>query len=142
MSIIYTFGYAGQSVDKLFRWVQENDALLFDIRFSPYSRDPTWNTNNLARRFSNRYRHMASLGNRNYKGGPTDIVNLDAGVSAIARCSAHPIVLMCVCKNFHECHRSEIASHLHSLGYETSELVLTPNAQAHTPPKRVQLKLF
>ena len=142
MQTVYTFGYTGQSLDQLVEWVLANDALVFDIRFSPYSRNPTWTKSSLSSRLSRRYRHVKSFGNRNYKGGPTDIVNLESGVSLIESCSKHPIVLMCMCRNPQQCHRSDISKYLATIDIETRELILDKSPQKQTRHKQSQLLLF
>jgi hypothetical protein len=45
-----------------------------------------------------RYRHVGALDNRNYRGGPIQIADLEQGITAIA---AHPrpVVLLCGCRD-------------------------------------------
>ena len=57
-----------------------------------------------------RYRHALEFGNENYKGGPTKLVNPNVGVQKAGRLLLeHPIVLMCACWKWSECHRTLVA---------------------------------
>jgi hypothetical protein len=68
------------------------------------------------------------LGNRNYKGGPIEIVNLEAGVAEI-RAAERPVLLLCVCSDPRICHRTFVADHLRALGFVVEEFVETPPTQ-------------
>lgn len=49
---------------------------------------------------------MPALGNRNYKGGPVEIVDLEAGLAQVAALLVHqPVILLCVCAEVQHCHR-------------------------------------
>jgi uncharacterized protein (DUF488 family) len=78
----YGIGYSGRMVDELKRIVEELDAYLVDIRFAPYSRNPAFRKAALEAAFGARYVYLRVFGNRNYKGGPVDIVDYDAGKDA------------------------------------------------------------
>jgi hypothetical protein len=57
-----------------------------------------------------RYRHLPALGNRNYKGGSTDIVDLEEGVAQVGELSSQqPVILLCVCAKLQRCHRLAVA---------------------------------
>ena len=112
--IVYTMGYSGRKLDDVQRIVQELEAVLFDIRFSPRSRSPVWNGANLRRVLGARYQHIKAHGNRNYKGGAISVVDYEAGKAAIAR-SGRPEILMCVCRDCATCHRRTVADRLGNL---------------------------
>ncbi|MBN1485299.1 MAG: DUF488 domain-containing protein [Chloroflexia bacterium] len=128
---VYTFGYSGKKPEQLERIASELDAVVFDVRYSPRSRNPLWNGKKLAALLGDRYRHVRALGNRNYRGGPVEIEDLAAGIQAI-RSSKRPVILMCVCSDVERCHRTFIGEHLRTLGFEVRELSDLP----------VQLELF
>lgn len=118
---IYTIGYTGRKPDQLKALAEQLDATVYDIRFSPRSRAPHWNRGRLEAMLGDRYMHIGELGNRNYKAGPIEIADLDAG---LARIQDHPrpVILMCACKDLAGCHRSVISKHLQALGLEVEEL--------------------
>lgn len=118
---IYTVGYSGIKVTDLKRAVEELDALIMDIRYSPMSRIPMWRRENLTATFGERYVHVRALGNVNYKGGPISIVDYVAGRRAIEN-SNRTVILMCVCGHYATCHRAVVASLLRSDGFEVEEL--------------------
>ena len=122
-NIVYTLGYSGRKMDEIQALVVEREAILFDVRFSPRSRNPVWSGSSFRRVFGKRYRHIRALGNRNYRDGPIEIVDFEAGVEAIRR-SGRPVILMCGCRDYAECHRRRIAERLTSLGFSVQEIPL------------------
>ncbi|GIK37881.1 MAG: hypothetical protein BroJett011_17140 [Chloroflexota bacterium] len=103
---LYTFGYSGKQPDELLALVEQLDAVVADIRFSPRSRIPQWNGGRLAQLLGDRYHHLPALGNRNYKDGPVEIVDLEAGLPQVADLLVHqPVILLCVCADIQHCHR-------------------------------------
>lgn len=106
MQPLYTFGYSGRLPDQLQALVEQLDAVVVDIRFSPRSRIPDWNGGRLQKLLGKRYRHLRALGNRNYKGGPVEFVDLAAGVVEVGELlRQQPVVLLCVCADVQRCHR-------------------------------------
>jgi uncharacterized protein (DUF488 family) len=128
---VYTLGYTGRKLDGLKAIVQEKQAILFDIRFSPRSRNPVWNGGNLRQAFGARYKHIRALGNANYRGNSVRIQDFDAGLRAIAE-SGRPVILMCACKDYGSCHRSVIATRLRELGYVVTEISTKPEPMQRT----------
>lgn len=127
---VFTIGYGGKTPAQIKAIVDDLDAVLFDIRFSPRSRQPQWAKKNVAALVGvERYTHLKALGNVNYKGGPIEFVDWEAGLQAIEQ-SDKPVILMCVCKDRHTCHRTTAAEQLKHLGYEVQELLATPAAPA------------
>jgi uncharacterized protein (DUF488 family) len=123
MPAIYTTGYAGQDPAALQRWLEALDGVVFDIRFNPQSRKPRWTKAALARRLGARYMHVPALGNRNYKGGPIALVDLEAGLAQLAQ-ETRPVVLLCVCGDAATCHRTVVAEALRARGVPVSERAL------------------
>ncbi len=98
---IYTYGYGGKHPEELEKMVAELGATIFDVRFSPRSRNPAWSGKRLRERFGDRYQHAKAFGNANYKGGD---------------------ILICVCKDPTICHRTYIARKLVNEGFAVEEL--------------------
>lgn len=118
---IYTIGYTGRKPADIKRLAEELDATVFDVRFAPRSRVPHWNAGNLAKLLGDRYKHIWAFGNRNYRGGPVDLVDFSAGLEEV-RQSPRPVILMCACKDPATCHRTAIAGKLQEAGMEVTEL--------------------
>lgn len=71
------------------------------------------------------YHHMHAFGNRNYKTGPIDIVDLEAGKDMLKRLldTFDTAILMCVCGDLKRCHRRVVADAIRrDWGVETREL--------------------
>ncbi len=108
-SSVYTIGYAGRSQDEIVEILNNLDAVLLDIRFSPYSRTQEFTGRDLQLRLGNRYIHVKELGNVNYKNGELiQIANYPAG-KAVIEAITKPVVLMCGCWNYTTCHRCTVA---------------------------------
>ena len=117
-------GYSGKQPAQILALAEELDATVFDIRFSPRSRNPHWRQANLVEMFGDRYYHSAGFGNRNYRGGPVDLVNYEAGRDAIeaqGEAGRSAVILICVCKNALTCHRFTIGELLRADGFEVEE---------------------
>ena len=103
---LYTFGYSGRTPHELQTLAEKLNAVVVDIRFSPRSRIPDWSGGRLQNLLGDRYRHLPSLGNRNYKGGPIEFVDLEAGVVEVGELlRQQPVILLCVCADVQRCHR-------------------------------------
>jgi uncharacterized protein (DUF488 family) len=130
---VYSIGYGGRSPAQLLSILEEKDAVLFDIRFSPASMNPQWSRKQLSQTLGNRYVHVQALGNANYKnGGEIKLVDFDLG-RKIIDASAKPVVLMCACKDFRTCHRNTVLAKLSMLGYRTREISQTGQECAVLP---------
>lgn len=106
MQPLYTFGYSGRLPDQLQALVEQLDAVVVDIRFSPRSRSPGWSAGRLQKLLEKRYRHLPALGNRNYKGGPIEFVDLKTGVVEVGELlRQQPVILLCVYADVQRCHR-------------------------------------
>lgn len=118
---IYTTGYTGQSVADLPALLDKHDAVLADIRFAPHSRHLEWRKNYLTLLLKRRYRHVPSLGNRQYKEGGIQIHNLELGLRLIESWNEN-VVLMCACAELENCHRRVVKSELEKRGFEVEEI--------------------
>lgn len=106
MHQLYTFGYTGQLPHHLQALAEHLDATVVDIRFSPRSRIPDWTAGRLQKLLGSRYRHLPALGNRNYKGGPIEFVDLEAGVLQAGQLlRQQPVILQCGCVDVRRCYR-------------------------------------
>jgi uncharacterized protein (DUF488 family) len=110
MHELYDLGYLDlRKSEKLAQFCQAIDAVVVDARFSPNSRDPQWRKGALEKLLGERYHHVKALGNKNYKGGEIDFVDLQGGIDAIAHLlQSHPVIVMCACWKRHICHRVNV----------------------------------
>ena len=132
--MIYTIGYSGRSLSSLVSLVQELDAVLVDIRFSPASRNPDFSGKRLREALGERYVHLKAVGNETYRsGGPVKMADPSAGVEAL-RAIDRSVVLMCACAQYHNCHRRAVADFLRGEGYEVAEVSATT-----LPPRQPRL---
>ena len=107
-----------------------HDALLADVRMSARARVPQWNQGPLQRVFGERYVHIKALGNANYKGA----LGLDAGIVlnqpergvewATTALRSQSIILLCACKDYHECHRTTAAELLKNISAAAANQIL------------------
>lgn len=133
--VVYGLGYSGRDLDDIVRIAQRLDAIVADIRFSPYSRNPQFRQPALQARLGADYVHMRSFGNRNYKGGPIEIVNYADGKAWVLQ-QTRDVILMCMCKDPATCHRTTVMQRLAEDGFTTHEI------NAHTPDLPRQLLLL
>lgn len=120
--MIYTPGYLGKSPEQLLSFLEEHDAVLYDIRYSPFSRDSRWTKSAMRLKFGARYLHVKDFGNVNYKNdGPVKLLNPDVGLFLL-RSERKSIVLVCACRIADRCHRSTVAALLTKYGYQVSEI--------------------
>jgi uncharacterized protein (DUF488 family) len=133
---LYTVGYATWTLDALTRQIEELNALLLDIRYSPFSRQPQWRKRNLVAHFGERYVHVQALGNVNYKGGQMLISDYDAGKRLVQSfLAASNAILMCACARVAQCHRLYVATRLEAdLGLGPTEHLQPP-----TDPRQQRL---
>jgi len=107
-AIIYTLGYAQWDIEEVADRVDALNAVLVDVRRSPNTTKPGFSKPDLQDRFDDRYVHLPSFGNVNYKGGPIDLAAADQGLQDIQALDRPPI-LMCGCQRPADCHRSVVA---------------------------------
>ena len=117
---VFGTGYSGRTMDDLKRILGELDAYLVDIRYTPYSRNPVFRKAALEAAFGDRYVYLRAFGNRNYKGGPVEIVDYEAGRTALEALDK-PALLMCVCRDPKTCHRTTVLQRLAEDGFTVQE---------------------
>ncbi len=117
---VYGIGYTGRTLDELRHIIEQLDAVLVDIRFAPYSRNPQFRKDALEQALGDRYVYLRAFGNRNYKGGPVALVDYDVGRAALAALDK-PALLMCMCKDPATCHRTAVMQRLAEEGYDVQE---------------------
>ena len=112
--MLYTLGYVGWRLDTLQATLEAHNAALCDIRYQPYSRNPVFRKAPLQAQLGARYVHVQALGNRNYQGGPVDIVDYQRGCRIIAALLGQwgAAILMCACAEVEECHRKSVGERL------------------------------
>lgn len=133
-SEIYTLGYAQWKIREVVEQLQALDALLVDVRQSPYTSKPGFKKEELASRLGDRYLHVAALGNVNYEDGPIELAQPEQGLETI-RTLDRPPVLMCGCQSPAQCHRSTVAA----LIAERAGATVT---HLRSPHERAQPRLF
>jgi uncharacterized protein (DUF488 family) len=108
---LYTLGYRAWTLPAFVACVDALGAVVADIRFMPQSRRyPFWRQRALQRTLGGRYHYIHALGNANYKGGPVEIVDLETGLTTVARLlEASPVILLCGCPELTRCHRRLVA---------------------------------
>ena len=68
MSQILTLGYSGWKPERLRELVAQHNAVLWDIRYSPWSRAPQWRRDALRALLGAAYVLVPALGNRELSG--------------------------------------------------------------------------
>ena len=122
---VYATGYTGKTPGALLKLATELDAVVYDIRFSPVSRNPIWNKNALAKLLGDRYVHCRNLGNAAYKEGNHAIrlVDQDAGLAQVIA-EQRAVILLCVCADAATCHRTFVAGQLAAAGVSVTEIAI------------------
>ena len=134
MHTLYTLGYLDWTPSAFVARVEVLGAVVADIRFSPSSYHPTWRQAMLKRTLEAWYHHVPALGNRNYKGGPIEIVDLAAGAAVVHQLLAtSPVVLLCACREVLHCRRHVVADAC-TTQYGVAVTHLEPPAVAETLP--------
>lgn len=118
---IYTTGFTGKDIADLSGLLKNLDAVLADIRFTPFSEHFEWRREYLKILLKNKYRHVAALGNRTQKENKITIHNFDLGLKVIESWNEN-VLLMCECENLRECHRSVLIDELLKKNYEVEEI--------------------
>jgi uncharacterized protein (DUF488 family) len=146
---LYDLGYLEiKKLEKLINLVGVLDAVLVDVRFSPNSRNPQWRQAALKKALGDRYIHIKALGNKNYKEGPIEFLDLQSGLDILAHLiKTKNVIIMCACLNRAICHRVIIAETFEKeYGQKsiplTSELVDEIIVTTATQINNTQLPLF
>lgn len=121
---IFTAGYSGHSPTELLRAVETQRATVLDVRFKPQSRVPGWSEGELSHLLGSRYYHVQELGNPGaFDGGGMRLQNERAGIQILAGfVKQSPVILLCGCSQFENCHRALISRKLTQYNITTQEL--------------------
>lgn len=121
---VFSFGYHGWRLASVAPQLMALGVTVVDTRFKPYSRTPEWNKSKLEVALPGAYQWFGDdLGNRNYKGGPIDIINLASGLRRIEQLLEDgDVVVMCMCPAEAECHRLQVLEPLRGRGYRVEAL--------------------
>ena len=119
---VYGIGYSGRSVEDVAAIAKKLDAIIVDIRFNPMARAVPWRGYTLIKTLGDQYVQIKAFGNPNYKNGqPIAILDYESGKEQI-EATGKNIILLCVCKDPHICHRTVILDQLAKDGFEAREL--------------------
>ena len=144
MATVYTTGYGGRTTEEVVKAVKAVNGVLVDIRFSPHSKQPNRDGFDLRRAMGDdEYVWLKHFGNKNYQGGPIELVDFERGVHYLDKILAtgRPAVLMCACGRPDHCHRKVVAQLLQNIGFDVAELPYAPAPARPTPPTWSQDKL-
>lgn len=122
---LYDIAYQSmKDAETLARAIRKMGAVLVDVRYKPSSRDHQWRKPYLVRLLGKQYRHMKSLGNRNYKSGPIRLDEPEMGVYDLLKVLEQvPVVIMCACWRRETCHRVKVIEIMEAMhGIESTPL--------------------
>mgnify|MGYP005864384621 CR=1 FL=1 len=108
--VVYHVGYRsrGWTPRVLAAAVRDRGLFLIDVRFSPGKPRALWSRERLSGLLGDAgYLWMGHLlGNRNYRGGPVELVDERKGLDLLVGfVLAGPVALMCACDDYAGCHR-------------------------------------
>jgi hypothetical protein len=112
--IIYVTGYSRHSLADLAAIAEHLDAYVVDVRWTPWSRRPEWQQQAMGRALRSRYVHIKTWGNPNHGTDRPIIIDDFWGGWEIVKSLAKPVILLCWCPVFSECHRSHLAERITS----------------------------
>lgn len=115
--VVVEWGYTGHKIGELEALLKQHaPCMLFDVRFSPRSRNPVWIGARMKEHFGKLYYHAMGFGNLNYRGGPIQLCNPTTEIANVRKCLEHgkTVILMCACPDYNQCHRKVVAELLQS----------------------------
>lgn len=118
---IYTTGYSGKNVADLPVLLENLNAVLVDIRFTPQSQHLEWRRDYLKLLLKNKYRHVSAFGNRSEKDDKITIHNFNLGLKVIESWNEN-VVLICACEILEDCHRFVLMNELRKRDFEVEEV--------------------
>jgi len=112
--ILCTAGYKNYSFYQFKKMVEDLDALVIDVRYSPYTKLPFWGRQSLEENLCERYVHIREFGNRAYNQGEIEIDDFASGLTTFLDVTenANVVILLCACEEFEACHRKVVAEML------------------------------
>jgi len=141
--MIYTLGYASSTPSDISHYAHKLGAIVVDVRLKPWSKDERFTKESLQNVLSHRYRHVGDFGNENYRGGPTKLKDVEAGMRIVRPLLKDgPIILLCACWKWSECHRKDVADMIRfKMDDPSMEVVHLPPRYAKYAAKHTQLNL-
>ena len=120
---IYTTGYAAWGSLRAFQAALERtNALVVDVRETPYSKMPDWTGENLAAKLGASYAQIREWGNTARKRGGIQIADFEGGLRRLIKLTpAQPVLLLCGCRDYGTCHRATLADKLIDRGFSVQE---------------------
>jgi hypothetical protein len=114
---IYLCGYGGHCPERLLSLTEQLQAVVFDIRLSPTSRDERWRGESLQELLGERYIGNPAWGNKNrFNGGAIEIMDWKVGLQRfklmIGDRRPDAAILLCGCRSITECHRAVVGRRL------------------------------
>jgi hypothetical protein len=118
MPKIFTIGYLDHcTLPDLAGYCALFGALCVDIRFTAYSANPTWRQPHLVQVLGEDYYYCQALGNKNHRTAGAAIA-LFAPVRGLRELrpilATRPVILLCACREWEQCHRKLAAEVLAS----------------------------
>ena len=114
--ILRLIGYGGRSRSDLIERLRGAGVeAVVDLRFKPGGREGfrREHLRNALEEEGIAYHWVQAFGNRNYRGGPTDLVDPARGVKKVAPLIRESrVALLCACRYTADCHRNEVAATL------------------------------
>ena len=125
MKDLYDIGYQEVKFEMIAKVLKYLGAVLVDVRFAPTSGNAAFRKETLQKALGGSYEHIHDLGNSNYRGVETKIVNIEAGGKRVIEILQNrPAVLMCACWKRSECHRLSAVNYLDDM-YGVKSIPLT-----------------
>jgi uncharacterized protein (DUF488 family) len=102
-----------------------SSAVLVESRWSARSRQPCWSATALRSRYGERYLSLGHLlGNTAYREpGVIQIAQLEQGVAQLLELlekKQSPLILLCACREYAQCHRKVICDAVHKADHSVS----------------------
>ena len=91
--ILCTAGYKNYSFYQFKKMVEDLDALVIDVRYSPYTKLPFWGRQSLEENLCERYVHIREFGNRAYNQGEIEIDDFASGLTTFLDVTETPMLL-------------------------------------------------
>ena len=129
MTVVYSFGYRGRTLDELADEVVRLNAIVIDVRYRPFGRgrNQAWSRRTLQSRFSARYAWIEDLGNTIYRnGGQVVLAAPERGIERLRATVQEGLqpLLLCACESVADCHRTVVAAQLGTrFGWDVVHLV-------------------
>lgn len=135
--MIYTLGYNAWSLEQIVAKIEELGASMVDVRFSARSARAGFDEKDLRAAFPT-YVRVRELGNKAFREGRIELLDLPRGIERISELlAARPVVMICACRNIESCHR-KVAAEKVGAALEVPVEHLGPAA----PPEARQMSLF